>query len=72
MAKAAIAQNLAAKMAASKSSSLAAPTAGSVGYDATQTQLNMLLGGRTSTILTGYGGEDEDKLKTSKILLGGG
>lgn len=29
-------------------------------------------GGFTSTMLTGYAGEDQDKLKTSRILLGGG
>lgn len=29
-------------------------------------------GGFTSTMLTGYAGEDPDKLKTSRILLGSG
>jgi hypothetical protein len=50
----------------------AAPTADDITADPTQTQLNMLLGGRTSTVLTGYAGEDQNKLRTSKLLLGGG
>jgi hypothetical protein len=49
-----------------------APTAEDITDDPAQTQLNMLLGGRTSTILSGYSGEDANKLKTSKLLLGGG
>jgi hypothetical protein len=49
-----------------------APTADDITADPAQTQLNMLLGGRTSTVLTGYTGEDPNKLKTSKLLLGGG
>ena len=49
-----------------------APTADDVGVQATQQRLNTLLGGRTSTVFTGYAGEDMSKLKTSKILLGAG
>lgn len=37
---------------------------------AAQSQLQSMLGGRTSTMLTGGAGEDEAKLKTSKVLLG--
>ena len=49
-----------------------APTDDQISNQQTQDQLNMLLGGRTSTVLTGYAGEDPNKLKTSKLLLGGG
>jgi hypothetical protein len=49
-----------------------APTAEDITADPAQTQLNMLLGGSTSTVLSGYTGEDATKLKTSKLLLGGG
>jgi hypothetical protein len=76
MAKGAIAQNLTrrleAERAAKSSLSAPAPTAESIGISPTQRMLNTLLGGRTSTVLTGYFGEDQEKLRTSKILLGGG
>jgi hypothetical protein len=49
-----------------------APTDDQISNQQTQDQLNMLLGGRTSTVLTGYRGEEQDKLRTSKLLLGGG
>lgn len=47
-----------------------APTMKNVGEDATKAALAALAGGRTSTILTGGDGEEQDKLKTSKVLLG--
>lgn len=37
---------------------------------AAQAQLQSMMGGRTSTMLTGGAGEDETKVKTSKVLLG--
>lgn len=37
---------------------------------AAQKQAAAMMGGRTSTILTGGMGEDENLLKTSKVLLG--
>jgi hypothetical protein len=49
-----------------------APTDDQISNEQTQDQLNTLLGGRTSTILSGYSGEDPKRLKTSKLLLGGG
>jgi hypothetical protein len=49
-----------------------APTDDQISNQQTQDQLNTLLGGRTSTILSGYSGEDPNRLKTSKLLLGGG
>lgn len=49
-----------------------APTMKDVGAETTQRQLAALMGGRTSTILTGGDGEEQDKLKTSKVLLGSG
>lgn len=49
-----------------------APTMADVGAETTQRQLAALMGGRTSTMLTGGSGEDEEKLKTSKVLLGSG
>jgi hypothetical protein len=74
MAKGAIAQNLTKRLEAERAakSSLSAPTAESLGTSPTQRMLNTLLGGRTSTVLTDYFGEDQEKLRTSKILLGGG
>lgn len=47
-----------------------APVMADVKDDTTQRQLAMVAGGRTSTVLTGGEGEDETKLKTSKVLLG--
>lgn len=49
-----------------------APTEQDVANAATQKQLSVLLGGRTSTVLTGYAGEDMSKLRTSRVLLGAG
>lgn len=49
-----------------------APTMADVGAETTQRQLAALMGGRTSTLFTGGSGEDEEKLKTSKVLLGSG
>jgi hypothetical protein len=49
-----------------------APTAKDIEAETTQRQLAALMGGRRSTILTGPEGEEQDKLKTSKILLGSG
>ena len=49
-----------------------APTMKDVEAEATRRQLAALMGGRTSTILTGGDGEEQDKLKTSKVLLGSG
>lgn len=37
---------------------------------ASQDQAARMTRGRTSTMLTGGAGEDEDKLNTSKVLLG--
>lgn len=51
----------------------AAPTAAN-SYEAmdaaAQSQAASMMRGRTSTMLTGAQGEDEDKLTTSKTLLG--
>jgi hypothetical protein len=48
-----------------------APTMKDVNEETTKRQLAAMMGGRTSTILTGGDGEEQDKLKTSKVLLGG-
>jgi len=48
-----------------------APTMKDVGAETTKAALAAMMGGRTSTILTGGDGEEQDKLKTSKVLLGG-
>jgi hypothetical protein len=49
-----------------------APTAKDIEAEATQRQLAAMMGGKTSTMLTGGDGEEQDKLKTSKVLLGSG
>jgi hypothetical protein len=49
-----------------------APTAKDIEAEVTQRQLAAMMGGKTSTMLTGGDGEEQDKLKTSKVLLGSG
>jgi hypothetical protein len=49
-----------------------APTLKDIEAEATRRQLAALMGGKTSTMLTGGDGEEQDKLKTSKVLLGSG
>jgi hypothetical protein len=49
-----------------------APRLKDVEDEATRRQLAALMGGRRSTLLTGPEGEDQDKLKTSRVLLGSG
>lgn len=60
------------KKASTPPSAPPAPTAKDIDAEVTQRQLAALMGGRRSTILTGPEGEDQDELKTSKILLGTG
>ena len=60
------------KMQKAQSDLPVAPTDDQITNQQTQDQLNVLLGGRTSTILSGYAGEDPNRLKTSKLLLGSG
>jgi hypothetical protein len=57
---------------ARRNADLTAPTAGSVGMTPTEQMLNTLLGGRTSTLLSGVFGEDSEQLRTSRVLLGRG